>query len=84
MRQFILITISTLGRYAVLLLIPPVALAVWAWSLLYSKSIWWMIGLGFPVLVLVLAMLVLVFGMLLASSKRIRGRTLTREEGPVL
>lgn len=84
MRTLVIATISLLGRYAVLILIPPVVLVVWAWSLLWGKSLWLLVVLAFPVLLIVMATIVLVLGMLIAGSGRPRGRTVSKEDAPDL
>ncbi len=74
--------ISLFGRYSVLLLLPPLALAVWGWSLLLENHMWPSIILAVPLLLAVLSTMVLVLGMLLAGIRRPRGITVDRAAAP--
>ena len=74
--------ISLFGRYAVLLLLPPLALAVWGWSLLLENHMWPSIILAVPLLLAVLSTMVLVLGMLLAGIGRPKGITVDRAAAP--
>lgn len=42
--------ISLFGRYSVLLLLPPVALAVWGWLMLFDVHKWPAVIVGVPLL----------------------------------
>jgi Zn-dependent protease with chaperone function len=84
MRNLIFSTISLFGRYAVLLLIPPLALAVWGWSLLLDDYFWLPIVLVLPLVLCVTAVLTLCLGMLISGSPRHSGVTMNADEAPDL
>lgn len=82
MRRLTLKVISICGRYSVLLLLPPVVLAGWSWFLQIDDLTGPLIAVGVPLFIVVLATMVLVLGMLLASVRRPSGITLDRAAAP--
>lgn len=84
MRSLTIQIISVCGRYSVLILLPPVALAVWGWLFLFEDYTWLPIVLGIPLLLIVLSTMVLVLGMLVAGIRRPVGIVVDRVAAPDL
>lgn len=76
--------ISLLGRYSVLLLLPPAVLAAWGWFVLFEHHKWPAIIVGVPFYLAVLSTVVLVLGILLANVGRPTGITVDRSAAPEL
>lgn len=76
--------ISLCGRYSILLLLPPILLAVWGWLLLFDDHPWLSLVLAVPLWLVVLSTIVLVLGMLFASVRRPGGITVDRAAAPEL
>ena len=82
MGRLIIKVISLCGRYSLLLLLPPLVLAVWGWLLLFDDHPWLSIILAVPLWLAVLSTIVLVLGMLFASVRRPKGLTVDRAAAP--
>ena len=84
MGRLIIKTISLFGRYSILLLLPPLTIAVWGWLWLLDDHIVVALVLALPVWLAALATIVLILGMLFARVRRPQGITVDRAAAPEL
>jgi hypothetical protein len=76
--------IELLGRYAVLLLLPLVALAGFAWLLLFDSHPYAALAASIVVAPLLIASVALAIGVLIVPTRRLDGEQVTRDQAPGL